>query len=283
MRIGSKSPDGFMAELGDLDARIREKFLAEVRERTRQVPLKVMLADATVTEQVTFDPALVRDYFGTITQNLDGGWTVQDLTAVNNEDVRRIFAKYETRVGNYLISGHMSIQFHVLLYYRTNHRVVEIRKELSEIMDWAKEQEARVADEADRMVASKLKELGYDDLDYEKLFKLFFEDDGLMEKTYGDIHANQDPEFLAMSKRKQELFDELDGLLVETYQTSPVLIDDARLVTGEEGCLCTFDIEHIKNGAGGGNTREGLFDPRKIPDGIKKDIRARLAGFEKLV
>ena len=41
----------------------------------------------------------------------------------------------------------------------------------------------------------------------------------------------------------------LDNLLVETYQTTPVLIDDTRLVTGEEGCLCTFDLEFVKNKA----------------------------------
>ena len=67
-------------------------------------------------------------------------------------------------------------------------------------------------------------------------------------------------------------------LLLETYQTTPVLIDDTRLVTGEEGCLCTFDIEFIKN-----KTREGLFDPRKIPETTKNSIFKRLEQIYELM
>jgi len=67
------------------------------------------------------------------------------------------------------------------------------------------------------------------------------------------------------------LFKELDSLLIETYQTSSVLIDDARLVSGEEGCLCTLDIEFIKNG-----NREGLFDPRKMSNVVKENILKKI-------
>jgi len=277
MRIGGKPADGFMSELGDLNGKIQGKFVKKMKERTRTVPSKVMLGDATVTEQTTFDPALVRNYFNGIIRKLDG-WTVRDLTVTNNEDVRRIFAKFEIRVGNYLLSGHISIQFHVLLYYRTDHRVVDAQKELSELIDMAKEKEAALADEGDRLVMSKLKESGYADLDHEKLFEVLFENDGLRERVHSDIHKSTDRDFQKMAKRKQDLLDELDGLLVETYQTSPVLIDDARLVTGEEGYLCTFDLEFVKN-----NAREGLFDPKKIPDRVKQRIREKLVEFEKSV
>ncbi len=74
-----------------------------------------------------------------------------------------------------------------------------------------------------------------------------------------------------MQNKKSELIKELDNSLVETYQTTPVLIDDAKLVTGEEGCLCTLDIEFVK-----GEIREGLFDPRKISEPVKKQISGRI-------
>ena len=74
-----------------------------------------------------------------------------------------------------------------------------------------------------------------------------------------------------MFSQKKELVKELDNLLIETYQTSSVLIDDAKLVTGEEGCLCTFDIEFLR-----GEIKEGLFDPRKISEPIKKKLENRI-------
>jgi hypothetical protein len=81
-----------------------------------------------------------------------------------------------------------------------------------------------------------------------------------------------------LSNKKTRIIKELDNLLVETYQTSPVLIDDTRLITGEEGCLCTFDIEFIRN-----KTKEGLFDPRKISESVRENIVNRLNEFSKLL
>ena len=37
------------------------------------------------------------------------------------------------------------------------------------------------------------------------------------------------------------------------------------LVNGEEGCLCLFDLEFVKQ-----NTKEGLFDPRKMSESKRK-------------
>jgi len=74
------------------------------------------------------------------------------------------------------------------------------------------------------------------------------------------------------------LFNELDSLLIETYQTSPVLIDDNKLVGGEEGCLFTVDLEFVKN-----KNKEGLFDPRKISDSVKENISKRLNELEQII
>ena len=77
------------------------------------------------------------DFFQKITQKLEN-WSVQDVSISNNEDIRRIFTKFEIMEGNYLISGHLSVQFHVLLYYKPDQRVIETQKELSEIVDLTK-------------------------------------------------------------------------------------------------------------------------------------------------
>jgi hypothetical protein len=60
----------------------------------------------------------------------------------------------------------------------------------------------------------------------------------------------------------------LDDLLLEIYQIEPILIDEARLVSGEEGCVCNLDIVEIKN-----DQKTGSFDSNNISDNVKEKIQ----------
>ena len=277
MRLGTRSSNDFIQLLNNKNEIIQQSFLAKIMDLTKSISIKVMLGDATITEQKTFDPALVNDFYQTIIKNLKG-WSVQEVSISNNEDIRRIFTKFEIREGNYLISGHMSLQYHVLLYYKPDQRVIQLQKELSEIIDLTKNKEQQMSDNSDQFVLNKLKDKGYKDFDHQKLFEIFYENDEFREKIYKEIEKDIEVDFQDLSNKKTKLIKELDNMLVETYQTSPVLIDDTRLITGEEGCLCTFDIEFIRN-----KTKEGLFDPRKISESVKENIIKRLDEFSKLL
>ena len=277
MRLGTRSSNDFIQLLNNKNKIIQQSFLAKIMNLTKSISIKVMLGDATITEQKTFDPALVNDFYQTIIKNLKG-WSVQEVSISNNEDIRRIFTKFEIREGNYLISGHMSLQYHVLLYYKPDQRVIQLQKELSEIIDLTKNKEQQMSDNSDQFVLNKLKDKGYKDFDHQKLFEIFYENDEFREKIYKEIEKDIEVDFQDLSNKKTKLIKELDNMLVETYQTSPVLIDDTRLITGEEGCLCTFDIEFIRN-----KTKEGLFDPRKISESVKENIIKRLDEFSKLL
>ena len=74
------------------------------------------MGDSTITEQKTFDPKQVTNYLERISQKLTE-WSLQDVSTTNNEDLRRIFTKFEINEGNYLISGHISLQFQHILFY----------------------------------------------------------------------------------------------------------------------------------------------------------------------
>jgi len=270
VRLGIRSPNEFIQKLNQINDDIQKQFLKKIQNITKTVEIKVMLGDATITEQKTFDPDLVRSYYEGFTKKLTD-WSIQDVSISNNEDLRRIFTKFEIREGNYLISGHLSLQYHILLYYRPDQRVIESQKELARIIDLTKNKEQELSDNNDQLVLDKLKEKGYKDFDHQKLFEIFFENNELRDQIYQEIEEKSGIDFQAMNKRKSELVKELDNLLIETYQTNSVLIDDSKLVTGEEGCLCTLDIEFVKGGI-----KEGLFDPRKISDSMKKQIENRL-------
>jgi len=277
VRLGTKSPNEFIQQLNQKNVLIQNLFLTKMTDLTKMIDAKVMMGDSTVTEQKTFDPKQVTDYFQKINLNLKD-WSLQDVSVTNNEDIRRIFTKFEIMEGNYLISGHVSLQFHVLLYYKPDQRVLDCQKELADIVDLTKNSEQQISDNSDQFVLNKLKEMGYKDLDHQKLFEIFYENDEFREKVYAEIEKDAGVDFQELSEKKIKLFNELDSFLIETYQTTPILIDDNRLITGEEGCLCTIDLEFVKN-----KNREGLFDPRKMSDSVKENIFKRLDEFEKII
>jgi len=277
VRLGTRSPNEFIQQLNKKNEVIQKLFLSKITNLTEMIDVKVMMGDSTVTEQKTFDPTQVMDYFQKINNNLED-WSLQDVSITNNEDLRRIFTKFEIMEGNYLLSGHISIQFHVLLYYKPNQRVLDCQKELSEIVDLTKNSEQQISDNSDQLVLNKLKEMGYKDFDHQKLFEIFYENDEFREKVYAEIEKDAGVDFQELSEKKTKLFNELDSLLIETYQIVPVLIDDPRLISGEEGCLCTVDLEFVKN-----KNKEGLFDPKKISDSVKENILKRLSHLEKII
>jgi len=68
-------------------------------------------------------------------------------------------------------------------------------------------------------------------------------------------------------------------MLIETYQTTPILIDDNRLINGEEGCLCNFDLEKINN-----ERKEGTINIAELLyDDVKEKILHRLEEVYKIL
>ena len=143
MRLGSKSADEFIQILNKKNEIIQQDLLTKIIELTKTVDVKVMMGDSTITEQKTFDPQKINNYLEKINEKLID-WSLQDVSITNNEDLRRIFTKFEITEGNYLISGHISLQFHVLLFYKPIQRVIDCQKELAEIVDTTKNKETEL-------------------------------------------------------------------------------------------------------------------------------------------
>jgi len=270
MQIPSKSSDQFIKTMTQKSEKIRSVFLEKIVDSTKSIPIKVMLGDNTLVDQTTFDPALVKLYYQEILKKIPD-WKTQGISIVNDKDLRRVFIKSEIQEGNYLLSYHMSLQFHALLYYKPDHRVVEIQKELSEIIDKTKNLETLVSEQGNKMIQEKLKEIGQENVDQQKLFEIFFQNDELANTLVDKIYSSADENFQKLSKRKSDLFNELDNMLIEIYHTSPVMIDEMRMIAAEEGCLCHFDLEHIKKGA-----KEGNFDSTKISSKVKDSLLKRM-------
>lgn len=244
MRINT-NVKGALSGLTSIVTDIGERFGSIMGDALVTSTTQVMLGDATVTTQESFDLEKLKGILNSIVDGVDE-WDSEGVSVTNNEDTRRVFVKLHARVGGYIMTCHLSVQFHVLLYYRPVQQVIDCQKELSRIMDASKAGEEELAMISNKLIAERLKSAGHDTLDEQELFEMLYKDDTLRASLEDDIEGEKSHTLHLMAERKKQLFSELDSLLIETYSTTSVPIDDARLVTGEEGHLYTMDIEYYR-------------------------------------
>ena len=266
MRLGNKTDDEFLIKLNEKNSQIQNIFHEKIEEIAKKYPIDVMMQDGTVKKQDTFDVKKIQLIYNEFTKKLQN-WTLEGISSTNDEGIRRNFIKLHTNADEYRISLHFSIQYHVILFYQPNYEVMKKQKELSDFMDKTKKQEGELTQKSDHLIFEKLKDEGYRDLDTQSLFEIFYNDDKIREKIMSEIELQTDGDLQKINQHKENLLRGLDNLLLETYQMEPVLIDEARLVTGEEGCLCNIDIEKIEN-----DQRTGVFDSKQLSTSTKEKI-----------
>ena len=266
MRLGSKTDDEFLIKLNKKNSQIQSIFHEKIKEIAKKHLVDVMMQDGVVKKQETFDVEKIHQVYNGFANRLQD-WTLDGISSTNNEGIRRNFIKLNTNADNCKISLHYSIQYHVILFYQPNYEVMKKQKELSDFMDMTKKQEGKLTEKSDHVILEKLRAEGYKDLDTQNLFEIFYNDDKIREKIMNEIELQTDGDLQKISQHKENLLKELDDLLLETYQMEPILIDEARLVTGEEGCVCNIDIEIIENGQ-----KVSLFDSKQVSSSTKEKI-----------
>ena len=266
MRLGSKTDDEFLIKLNEKNNQIQNIFHEKIKKIAEKYQVDVMMQDGTVKKQETFDVNKIHQVYDEFAKKLQN-WTLEGISSTNDEGIRRNFIKLNTNADNCRISLHLSIQYHVILFYQPNYKVMKKQKELSDFMDMTKKHEGELTKKSDHLILEKLKAAGYKDLDPQNLFEIFYSDDKIREKIMSEIELQTDGDLQKISQRKESLLKELDDLLLETYQMEPILIDEARLVMGEEGCVCNIDIEMIEN-----DQKTGMFNSDQISSGTKEKI-----------
>ncbi len=266
MRLGNKTDDEFLIGLNKKNNQIQNIFHEKVKDIAKKYSIDVMMQNGTVKKQETFDVEEIHKIYTMFADKLQG-WMSDGISSTNDEGIRRNFIKLGINIDDCKILLHLSIQYHVILFYQPNYEVMKKQKELSEFMDMTKKHESELTEKSDHVILEKLKAEGYKDLDTQSLFEIFYNDDKIREKIMNEIELQTDGDLQKITQRKESLCKALDDLLLETYQMEPVLIDEARLVTGEEGCVCNIDIEMIEN-----EQKSSLFDSKKISNNTKEKI-----------
>jgi hypothetical protein len=286
VRAPIKGEDYFCKHVNAAAVKIQDAFLEASKPAIATLQANAMLGDGTVTTADTFDPQNMRNFLQRLGNTLEG-WMFSGILESVTEDMHRLYARFTKEAGRFYINLYFGIQFHVLLYYRVDRRVIEIQRELAHIDGTAASFLSKMTGIGDRAVATELGKRGFSNLEFEELFVRMFDDEKLVkdlnEKTA--VIESQFPEFEEMRNRKSELLSELNNMLVRFYQTSPVLIDYNRLMQGEEGVTNYFDIEVIKKNKKT-KRREAFLDTLKIPkeaaDVLSAEISSVGASLRKL-
>jgi hypothetical protein len=272
MRIPFKADDYFAKKMNSAIKDIQDAYIgcAKLYLEKREVP--VMLGDGSVSQSTTFELPKIVAFYEKLIDSLDG-WANSGISRSNTEDLHRIYLQISRQIDKYYIYGYFGVQFHALPYYRINRRVIEAQKELSHIAEEAEKVFSSLADSGNSMVQRELQEMGYNELEFEELFIKLFEDQELvhgLERKAQNLEK-QFPEFEQLHTRKNQLFAELNNLLIELYQISPVLIDHNGLMQGEEGVVTYFDIETITN------QKTSRRDPYVNTERVTDDLTNRIA------
>jgi hypothetical protein len=284
MRLPLKGTDYACTTLNPSMEKLEQTFLGAMEPSIRMRAVNAMLGDGTITQANSFDPSLVRKFFQGFGRALgEKGWSYSEVSSSETEDLHRLFFQVTKEIDKYHLSGYFGVQYHALPYYRVDKRVIDIQKELSRIADEAGAVFTEMTGAADKALKLELEKKGIADLEFQDLFTKMFDDEKLVEELdskAASVEQNY-PRFEEIRSRKTALFGELNDLLIQLYQTSPVLIDHNRQMQGEEGVTTYFDLEVVKNKKT--RTREAYIDPSNITNRWADRLAGELESVELLL
>jgi hypothetical protein len=281
MRVPNNEKDDFSKKLNGCFAEIENIYLESIKPYLTTREVNVMLRDGSVTKSSTFDPESVIGFYRSFLKDLKT-WEVSDIQETTGES-NRIFCQIYANPDNYVIRGHLGVQFNVLPYYKPDKQVIQIQRELFDLSVKNSTLLESVANIGNNTIKQELKNMALDELEFEDLFERLLQNqeliDRLEDKTK-DIETLY-PELGGAEEKKNSLILELNNLIIKLYQISPTLIDYNRLMQGEEGIIVYFDIETKVDTKGKNSNKSVNFERMKSP--TKKKISELLKEIESVL
>lgn len=276
VRIPNNLTDELSMQLNSIYGNISQRYLETIRKQIRLQKVMVMLADASVTQQDTFDPHNVAMFYEMFARNLKN-WSSQGIEKTDTDDLKRLHVLFTTSIERYTLSCYFGMQYHALPFYKLDNRIKDIQTEIMLLDEKVAAMKQNIASNENNVVEEELKKRGMDSLGFEETLEIMYNDEKLyneLTRKINDIESNN-PEYLQMTRKRDEFVEELKGMIIELYRTSPVLVDYNKLMQGEEGVTVYFDLEVIKKGE-----KSGTVEIEKIAPKIKQTIIDRFREME---
>ncbi|HYY66905.1 MAG TPA: hypothetical protein VE572_01015 [Nitrososphaeraceae archaeon] len=248
MRLPFKDDDHFANEINRVFGIVKDAYLSSIRPQLEVRKVDAMLGDGSVIQVDSFEPQKVSQFYQQLIFSIKS-WATTGISRSKTEDLHRIYCQFTKQVGKYKLLGYFGIQYHAFPYYRVDKRVIEIQRELVRLAGEAEQAFMSLAATGNSIIQKELRSIGLAEMGFQELLEKLFEDQALTADLQRKVSAVERdfPEFQEMNNKKEQMLAELNGLLMELCQVSPVLIDHNKLMQGEEGVTTFFDIERVKN------------------------------------
>ncbi len=243
-------------EINSIFNDVGERFIRAITPKISMHDVDVMLADGTVTQSPTFDIGEVVKFYERLIFSLSE-WQSSGISRSKIEDLNRIYCELRKSVGKFSVRGYFGVQFHALPYYQVDKKVLEVQRNLRELESEGVRYYSQISQQANSMIEKELSLRGLANMSEDELFKNLLENEVL----YGDLVKGAEsiengfPRYLDIDFKRKLLVEELENLVIELYQVSPVLIDYNKLMQGEVGVAMYVDLGTIKN------EKTGAIDP----------------------
>jgi hypothetical protein len=248
MRFPINEGDHFATEVNLAFRIIKDTYLLSIKPEIEMRKVNAMLGDGSVTQIDSFEPQRVIEFYQRLIGSLKG-WVSTGISRSQTDDLHRIYCQFSQAIGRYRVHSYFGIQYRALPYYQVDKRVIEIQRELARIDGEAGNTFMSMATRGNHILQKELERIGYAQVGFEELLTKLFWNERLVADLEERVTAleNEFPEFRELSNRKNQLFSELNNLLIELCQISPVLVDYNKLMQGEEGVVTYFDIEKVRS------------------------------------
>ena len=269
VRIPNDFTDEFSMQLNKLYSDISQQYFENVKIQIQPQKVNVMLADANVTQRDTFDPQKVIMFYEILAKKMKN-WSSQGIAKTDTDDLKRLHVLFIILIENYSLSCYFGIQYHALPFYKFDDKIKSIQIEIMELDEKIAKIKEEKSSKENAILEEELKRREIANLGFEEMLETMYNDEYLyneLARKVDDIE-NNNPEYLKMIKRRDNLLEELNNMVIHLYRTSSALLGYNQLMQGEEGMAVYFDLEIIKKGE-----KTGTIEIEKISPKIKEVIK----------
>jgi len=181
--------------------------------------------------------------------------TIAPLAGATLGATKRLFIVFPTEIDNIKLSCTFNVHYSSNKYYKLDKSITSLQDELAKIDTEIDSKKADIEKRIWSTIKEELKKKGVpvEDENYitqasrdENYLSELLSDFMDLSSKYESLFNEKDPKIEELSKRKEQIANELEKFVVEANVTEPVLLDELAISTRKNGLFVYLDIRDAR-------------------------------------